>query len=245
MQLLIVYVPEPEEPELYSANQGQREPVYVPQAAGFLSIAGSEIGTTLNSQSLSTTSSQRDLSDVQVDPMSGFLSDTETRSLNAASTFVPLADADEAESFSVLSNRVISEFLEYRSDKVTEYPDTPLGIDLFDDSVNIAELFAMALQEDPEMFELLESDFEQNSEELNTSFMKSQGVLASSISLTSGLSIGYLLYIIRGGVIMSSMLSSLPAWRFVDPLPILGNLEGTAEGDRESLQTIIGNTSKN
>jgi len=38
---------------------------------------------------------------------------------------------------------------------------------------------------------------------------------------------------------MSSMLASLPAWRFVDPLPILGNLDGSQEKDEESLQSIV------
>ncbi|MFK8082763.1 MAG: hypothetical protein AB8B97_20985 [Granulosicoccus sp.] len=38
---------------------------------------------------------------------------------------------------------------------------------------------------------------------------------------------------------MSSMLTSLPAWRFVDPLPILSNLEASNDGDEESLQSIV------
>jgi hypothetical protein len=55
-----------------------------------------------------------------------------------------------------------------------------------------------------------------------------QSVLASSIALTSGLSIGYVVWLIRGGILVSSMLSALPAWQLIDPLPVLA----TARGNR-------------
>ena len=48
-----------------------------------------------------------------------------------------------------------------------------------------------------------------------------RGVMASSIALTSGLSIGYVVWLVRGGVLVSSMLSALPAWQMIDPLPVL------------------------
>jgi hypothetical protein len=38
------------------------------------------------------------------------------------------------------------------------------------------------------------------------------------------------------------MLSSLPAWRFVDPLPVLSALDdAVADEDEESLQSIVSN----
>jgi hypothetical protein len=48
-----------------------------------------------------------------------------------------------------------------------------------------------------------------------------RNVIASSIALTSGLSIGYVVWLVRGGVLVSSMLSALPAWQMVDPMPVL------------------------
>ncbi len=48
-----------------------------------------------------------------------------------------------------------------------------------------------------------------------------QIMTASSIALTSGLSIGYVIWLIRGGILVSSMLSALPAWQMIDPLPVL------------------------
>ena len=43
---------------------------------------------------------------------------------------------------------------------------------------------------------------------------------AAGMSLTAG----YLLWLGRGGVLLSSLLASLPAWRLLDPLPILGRM---------------------
>jgi len=35
------------------------------------------------------------------------------------------------------------------------------------------------------------------------------------------------------------MLSALPAWRFVDPLPILGALDDVGDGDDDSLESLV------
>ena len=43
---------------------------------------------------------------------------------------------------------------------------------------------------------------------------------------------------IRGGMLLSTLLSSMPAWRLLDPLPILaGKLD--EDDDEESLETIL------
>jgi len=46
-------------------------------------------------------------------------------------------------------------------------------------------------------------------------------IVATGVGLTGGLSIGYVIWLIRGGVLVSSMLSALPAWQMIDPLPVL------------------------
>ncbi|CAN5214216.1 hypothetical protein BH11PSE10_BH11PSE10_14400 [soil metagenome] len=63
-------------------------------------------------------------------------------------------------------------------------------------------------------------------------------LMASSIALTGGLSIGYVVWLVRGGVLVSSMLSALPAWQMIDPLPVLA-AAGAAKrrrADRASLE---------
>ena len=51
----------------------------------------------------------------------------------------------------------------------------------------------------------------------------------SAIALSSGLSIGYVVWLIRGGILVSSMLSALPAWQMIDPLPVITS-SGRAKG---------------
>jgi len=56
--------------------------------------------------------------------------------------------------------------------------------------------------------------------------MQAQGDLervfvGSSVVVGSGLSVGYVVWLLRGGILMSSMLSALPAWQLIDPLPVL------------------------
>lgn len=45
--------------------------------------------------------------------------------------------------------------------------------------------------------------------------------VSTSIVATGTLSIGYVVWLVRGGVLMSSMLSALPAWQLIDPMPVL------------------------
>ncbi|WP_058642362.1 tandem-95 repeat protein [Pseudacidovorax intermedius] len=54
----------------------------------------------------------------------------------------------------------------------------------------------------------------------------STGVLRLSVAGTgtlaaSSLSIGYVFWLLRGGVLASAMLSALPAWQMIDPLPVM------------------------
>ena len=67
-------------------------------------------------------------------------------------------------------------------------------------------------------------------------------VIGSSISVTTGISIGYVIWLIRGGVLLSSVLSSLPAWRMIDPLPVLSHfndLSNNPNSDNDSLESLI------
>ncbi|MGI9589878.1 MAG: cadherin repeat domain-containing protein, partial [Myxococcota bacterium] len=46
----------------------------------------------------------------------------------------------------------------------------------------------------------------------------------SSLSIAAGLSVGYALLLTRGGLLIASLVSSMPAWRLIDPLPVLSRL---------------------
>ena len=67
-----------------------------------------------------------------------------------------------------------------------------------------------------------------------------QTMLGSAIVMSTGLSVGYVIWLVRGGMLISSLLSSLPAWQILDPLPILARKkddDGTE--DDESLESIL------
>jgi hypothetical protein len=74
-------------------------------------------------------------------------------------------------------------------------------------------------------------------------------LVAGTAVVSLGLSVGYVLWVLRAGYLLSSMLSSMPAWQFVDPLPILNmslnrrRADGEDDDGRDddSLQTMLGN----
>ena len=69
-----------------------------------------------------------------------------------------------------------------------------------------------------------------------------QMAIGSTLTFVTALSIGYVLWLVRGGLLLSSLLSSLPAWRFVDPLPVLAHLDASAKEDEtedDSLEAVL------
>jgi VCBS repeat-containing protein len=64
-------------------------------------------------------------------------------------------------------------------------------------------------------------------------------ITSGSLVFSAGLSVGYVIWIARSGILLSSIVSSLPAWRLIDPLPILASLgDGLLEEDDETLESI-------
>lgn len=63
-------------------------------------------------------------------------------------------------------------------------------------------------------------------EQFNEAGTGRQQVMVSSIAITTGLSMGYVIWLLRGGALLGSMLSSMPLWGMIDPLPILNRASG-------------------
>ena len=58
--------------------------------------------------------------------------------------------------------------------------------------------------------------------------------------VSAGFSVGYVVWLARSGILLSSVLTSMPAWRFIDLLPILGSLNfKDEEEDKESLESMV------
>jgi VCBS repeat-containing protein len=84
-------------------------------------------------------------------------------------------------------------------------------------------------------------------EEIDTFVGLETTVAGSSIAVTMGLSIGYVIWLTRGGLLLASLLSSLPAWRLIDPIAVLAYIgvdEGEDPEDEESLDTLLGGSSE-
>jgi len=65
-------------------------------------------------------------------------------------------------------------------------------------------------------------------------------VAGSVFAVSTSLSVGYVIWLLRGGVLLTSLLSSLPAWRIIDPLPVLSRMGGADEDeDDDSLEELV------
>jgi hypothetical protein len=81
-------------------------------------------------------------------------------------------------------------------------------------------------------------------EQLQDQGVERRHVVASSIALTTGLSVGYVIWLVRGGALIGSMLSAMPAWQMIDPLPVLtrgrsGGAGDAADGEDQSVENLF------
>lgn len=67
-------------------------------------------------------------------------------------------------------------------------------------------------------------------------------IVGGTAAVSTGLSVGYVVWTLRSGILMTSLLSSLPAWRFIDPLPILSGKVSAEDEDDESLESLVADT---
>jgi hypothetical protein len=89
-------------------------------------------------------------------------------------------------------------------------------------------------------YEYLRNSLDAVKEEMAGDHQLSKVYLGSAIVSSVGLSVGYVVWLLRGGMLIGSLLSSLPAWQILDPLPILvRKKDGEHSEDDESLESIL------
>ena len=148
-------------------------------------------------------------------------------------------DARDTFQAQVLRDIVLSEHLTSLRKVASATPGSDATSGVFDPAVNIAALFAAVQAQDPDLYAILAEESDRRQRDIEDESAASRMVIGSSATVLSGFSVGYLIYLLRGGAMMASMLTSLPAWRFVDPLPILQSMNNVDDTDNESLQTIV------
>jgi VCBS repeat-containing protein len=79
--------------------------------------------------------------------------------------------------------------------------------------------------------------FEQIAQSLNAEM---GGELAFEVPALAGasLTVGYVVWMLRGGMLVTSLLAQMPAWRLIDPLVFLDSLDKSVEDD-ESLGSLV------
>ncbi len=69
--------------------------------------------------------------------------------------------------------------------------------------------------------------------------------MGSAIVSSVGLSVGYVVWMLRGGMLLTSLLSSISAWQILDPLPILSRRrEDDPSDDDASLESLLDDQSR-
>ncbi|MCS7469204.1 DUF4347 domain-containing protein [Stieleria sp. ICT_E10.1] len=86
---------------------------------------------------------------------------------------------------------------------------------------------------------LLWSDMEDMQGEINEGFNTPYVFAGSFAGVSSALSVGYVVWTVRGGLLATSLLAHLPAWSFVDPLLVLDELDDEDEADDDSLAEML------
>lgn len=79
--------------------------------------------------------------------------------------------------------------------------------------------------------------FEQIAESLNAE-MKQELIFEVPALAGASLTVGYVVWMLRGGMLITSLLAQMPAWRIIDPLVVLDSLENGPE-DEESLGSLV------
>ena len=82
--------------------------------------------------------------------------------------------------------------------------------------------------------------------EVSQDSLFSKSILGTTTIASASLTAGYVIWLLRSGVLFSSMVTSLPAWRTFDPLPVLGYLNeiDNEQIEDDSLETLVINSNR-
>ncbi len=69
-------------------------------------------------------------------------------------------------------------------------------------------------------------------------------VIGSALTVSTGLTVGYVMWMLRGGMLLSSLIAQIPAWSLIDPLVVLSRAddwedEKNRDENKESLEMIF------
>ncbi|MEM7256433.1 MAG: cadherin-like domain-containing protein [Pseudomonadota bacterium] len=104
---------------------------------------------------------------------------------------------------------------------------------------DLQQLFFINSTDSSRLVNSIQQELNKVSGEMTNTSLQRNIALGGTITLTTGLSIGYVLWLIRGGLLLTSVLTSMPAWRLIDPIPVLEDqARADGETDDETLESI-------
>ncbi|QDV46217.1 hypothetical protein Enr13x_61260 [Stieleria neptunia] len=89
---------------------------------------------------------------------------------------------------------------------------------------------------------LLWGDMENLQDDIKQSDIAPYYFAGTFAGFSGALSVGYVMWTVRGGLLATSLLAHLPAWSFVDPLLVLNELEDDDDTDDDSLEEMLDKT---
>lgn len=89
--------------------------------------------------------------------------------------------------------------------------------------------------------ELLASNFLKELDAAKDQFYTKFDISMPSLAMagTSFLTVGYLAWMVRGGILLTTFMSSIPAWRMLDPLAVLESASAQDVHDDQSISQIV------
>lgn len=111
-------------------------------------------------------------------------------------------------------------------------------------STESSERFRNSLRFDGEdLSYLVGTEFIQDLEQVEDSFefdgTVPEWATGTAVATTASISVGYIMWMLRGGYVLASVRSTMPVWQNIDPLPVLAALDAADADDDDSLETMI------
>ena len=191
----------------------------------------------------STPSGDNDNSDDSENETLAEASDTSTQITNSRES--DAVDSEEPEVV-LAAFRIDDEFaIAITSDEALQRRSREL-MELFSRSAVMDETSFRSLQE-LELARLLQLDIDQAIQWQQWDEMEMQKddpmqtFYVGSVGVTAGLvSVGYVMWAIRGGAFLAAITSSMPAWRMIDPVSILSAYQSARTRENDKIERLIG-----
>jgi VCBS repeat-containing protein len=148
---------------------------------------------------------------------------SETEPIGIGQTFTFLAQLNPAKSLR-----------EVGSDQMPEHSDFEIPATVLNSSLQL-ETRQQWFAHNYVMFEQLDKF----KEDLSRNVGIDRKLVGSVGAVTTGLSVGYIIWFVRGGMLLSGLLAQMPAWQMLDPLLVIDDPSRKEDDDEETIGSIV------